>query len=159
MPEFLELIIKLPFGLMFFFITVRLMGKKELAQANALDYAFAVLIASIVWDMSIEGFEIWQIAVVCAIVGTLIFLLDWITAKNIKVEKAVIGEPILLIKDGNVIEEALEEERLSISELNARLRVLGVFDIKEVAVAYLEVSGQISILKKEDTLKGGGDNG
>jgi uncharacterized membrane protein YcaP (DUF421 family) len=51
-----------------------------------------------------------------------------ITNKSKKVEK-LIGETILLIKDGRVDEVRLKKEKIFIDELKAKLRLQGVFSI------------------------------
>ncbi|MBI0580899.1 DUF421 domain-containing protein [Neobacillus cucumis] len=43
-----------------------------------------------------------------------------------------------------------QKERISKDELKARLRVLGYFDITKIEVAYLEVSGHISVKPRSE---------
>ncbi|PFP29378.1 hypothetical protein COJ96_10765 [Bacillus sp. AFS073361] len=149
MEPFLNLCLKLPFGILFMFLHMRIMGLKELSQSNALDFGFAVLVANISWDLSVTpDYQIWHMIVVNIILGIIYFLLDWVTANNRKWEKRILGEPQIVVKNGVINRELLEKERLSEAELRARLRCSGVFDIRLVEIAYLEVSGQISVLKR-----------
>lgn len=147
---FIQLMIKVPFGIIFYFITFRLMGRKEVSQQNALDYGFAVLMASIAWDMSnSEDYTIPEMIITFAVVAFILYLLDWVTARNRKVERVLIGDPIVLVKNGVINDKALEQERISVAELKSRLRVLGVWKIEQIEVALLEVSGQISVKKRQ----------
>lgn len=149
MQPFWELIIKMPFAILIYFVGVRLFGLKEMAQATAVEFGFAVMIVSIVWDMSVStDFQLWQIPIVLAVMWIIIYAIDWGTSRHKRLEKIVLGEPKLLVKNGVVNTDMLEKERISIKELESKLRLQGVFDIEEVELAYVEVSGQISVKKK-----------
>jgi len=149
MEQLLELAMRLPFSLFFMFIHLRIMGLKELSQANALDFLFAVMLGNIAWDLSMSPeFEIWHVAAVNILVGVIYFIFDWFTARSRRAERFVLGEPRILVKDGEINYKLLEKERMTEPELRARLRCLGVFDINIIKIAYLEVSGQISVLKR-----------
>jgi uncharacterized membrane protein YcaP (DUF421 family) len=59
------------------------------------------------------------------------------------------GSPVCLIKDGEVQEEELKKHNLTEKDMEEALRVGGTTDIKDVKAAYLERSGDISIIKKD----------
>ncbi|WP_062110011.1 DUF421 domain-containing protein [Bacillus niameyensis] len=147
--EFLNLIIKFPLSIAFLFIAIRIMGMKEVAQATAIDFAFAVLAASIVWDMALEPkYSIWHMIVILVILVVIMYAVDWLAMKYNRAEKYMIGKPKLIIKDGQVDQKCLKEERMSIEELESRLRVVGVFEIETVEIAYLELTGEISVKER-----------
>lgn len=149
MQPFGELIVKLPFGILLLLIAMRCMGRKEVQQTTPLEFASTVYLASIAWDMTISPeFKVWHMAGVITLTGFLFWLIDYATAKSKRLEKLVIGTPQVIIKNGEVFWEVLKKERISEKELNSRLRVLGVFDIETVELAYLEISGEISIKKR-----------
>jgi uncharacterized membrane protein YcaP (DUF421 family) len=144
-----ELIVKLPFGILFFIIAMRIMGRKEVQQATPLEFACAVYLASIAWDMTITAeFKVWHMVGVITSASIIFWGIDYITYKSKRLEKLVLGKPKLLIKNGEINREVLKKERISEDELKSRLRVLGVFDIETVELAYFELSGEISIKKR-----------
>ncbi len=59
------------------------------------------------------------------------------------------GNPVCLIKDGEVQQDELKKHNLTDNDLQEALRVGGVTDAKDVAYGYLERSGDISIVKKD----------
>lgn len=150
MDHFFELIGKLPFAILIFFITVRLFGLKEMAQATAVEFGFAVMAISIVWDMSIsKEYQLWQIPIVLLIMYCMVWLVDWLTSRSRLAEYLILGEPRVLIKDGKINEDVLKAERISMAELESKMRLRGVFDFEDVEIAYLEVSGEISVKIRE----------
>nr|WP_275899680.1 DUF421 domain-containing protein [Bacillus piscicola] len=61
----------------------------------------------------------------------------------------MIGEPLILIKNGKVIKSSLKRSRFSLAELLASIRAKGYADITHIQYAILEPSGDISVLIKE----------
>lgn len=71
-------------------------------------------------------------------------------------------EPLLLIKEGRIIEKNLESEMITEEELMSQLRQQGVDDLSTVKKVYLESNGHFSVLtetpdrrKQEGNDKGG----
>lgn len=151
MKDFLNILIELPIAFLFLVIVLRVMGNKELKQATPIDFSFMVLSISIVWDMSLTpDYEVWQTCAMLVVVALMIFLIDKLTQKSHETEKILIGEPILLIENGEIKKEAMEKERMSIQELEFRLRLEGYFEIDHIELCYLEFNGEISVKKKEE---------
>lgn len=145
-----EILIELPIALIVMILLFRFMGNKELQQSTPLEFAYMVLMASIAWDMTLnQDYPIWATYLIMVLVVIMIYTIDWITYKSRFLENFFIGEPKLIIKDGEIIVETLRKERISESELRARLRLKGIFFIQEVELCYLEFNGQLSIKKKE----------
>ena len=62
----------------------------------------------------------------------------------------ICGKPSILIYRGKIEEEVLRKERITINELEERLRSLNVFSLGDVEFAILETSGQISVVQKPE---------
>jgi uncharacterized membrane protein YcaP (DUF421 family) len=60
------------------------------------------------------------------------------------------GEPSLLVHDGKAIEAHMAKERVSMDELQRALREHGIANLRDVALAVLEVDGSISCLKYDE---------
>ncbi|WP_375759913.1 DUF421 domain-containing protein [Corallococcus exercitus] len=59
------------------------------------------------------------------------------------------SRPVALIRDGRINQRALRREFMGREELMAELRMHGVTDVKDVARAYLEPSGMISVIRAD----------
>lgn len=55
----------------------------------------------------------------------------------------------MLIEEGKVLDHNMKKMKFSLDDLNQLLREKDVFDITQVEYALLEVSGELSVLKKE----------
>ncbi len=70
-----------------------------------------------------------------------------------RAEKFLEGTPKVLIRKGKLMEDILQEEKISIAELLESVRENGVLHLHDIALAMLEAKGKISIIKKENAKK------
>jgi uncharacterized membrane protein YcaP (DUF421 family) len=150
MEEMSQILVEFPLVLILTFVVFRLMGNKELNQSTPIDFAFMILMTSIGWDVTLtQNYPLWFTLVLIILLVVMIYLFDWITSKSKKAEKIIIGEPLLLIERGEIIEKALKKERMSEVELMALLRLKGFFSLEDVELCYLEYNGDISVKQKK----------
>lgn len=132
-------------------IVMRLMGKREIGQLQPFELAISIMIADLASTPMTEiGIPITNGIV--PILGLLIMhlLISTLNMKSIKIREIVSGKPRILIYRGRIDEEALRRERLTINELQEKLRSKDVVTISEVEYAILETSGEVTIVKKPE---------
>jgi uncharacterized membrane protein YcaP (DUF421 family) len=92
------------------------------------------------------------------LVGTLIgwtVLNDWLTYRFAAMERILEPPPLLLVRDGRVLRRNLRAELMTETELLGKLREQGVDELRHVARAYLETSGEISVIRKAPAASSG----
>lgn len=132
-------------------IVMRLMGKREIGQLQPFELAIAIMIADLATiPMSDIGIPI--INGIIPILGLLVMhlLISYINLKSMKIRGLICGKPSILIYRGRIDENVMRKERLTINELQERLRANNVNSISEVEYAILETSGQISVVEKPE---------
>lgn len=87
--------------------------------------------------------------VAMALVTGIITLIDWLALKSRRVDAIIVGDPAVIIRNGAIDDEALRKQRLSEKELRSMLREKGVFDVVDVEIAYIEISGDLSVQKRK----------
>jgi uncharacterized membrane protein YcaP (DUF421 family) len=83
------------------------------------------------------------------LVGTIMtweYAIDWLSYRVPAFGKAVEGEPLLLVRDGQIIEKNLESEMITKDDLLSQLRQKGVEGPDQVACCRLEGDGHISVI-------------
>ncbi|NYE08305.1 uncharacterized membrane protein YcaP (DUF421 family) [Bacillus niacini] len=75
--------------------------------------------------------------------------MGYIDIKSLNARKFLVGEPLLLVKQGKIMEQALRKSRLDLDSLRAMLRQKDVFSMADVEYAIFETDGKISVMKKE----------
>jgi uncharacterized membrane protein YcaP (DUF421 family) len=63
-----------------------------------------------------------------------------------RVEHVLVGEPVLILHDGAVLEDGMKKNGVSLDQLMAALREHGYEKVDDVHLAVLEVDGTISIV-------------
>jgi uncharacterized membrane protein YcaP (DUF421 family) len=130
--------------------SLRLFGKKELAQLSIIDLVFILLISNSVQNAMVGDLEDFKKGLLSA--GGLFvinFMLKKILYKNEHLSKIVEGEPITLVYKGKPNQQNLASTQISLTELMAAIREHGVDSIEKVDLAVLEVDGNISVLSND----------
>ncbi|WP_286230836.1 DUF421 domain-containing protein [Neobacillus mesonae] len=140
--------LKLIIGLITLVVIVRLIGKKELAQITPLDFVYAVILGGILEESIFDDkVTVGHFIFALAIWALAIFLFERIMQRFEKFRVLIMGEPCLVIRDGELDVKAFEKSKLEPEQLRTLLRQQGIFSLKEVKYAYLETSGNLSVMK------------
>ena len=133
------------------FIVKRLMGKREISQMQPFELVIAIMIADLASvPMADTGIPIFN--GIIPILALLLFqlIISLINLKSITLRKIICGKPRMLIYRGKIDDGALKKEKITINELQERLRQNNIFSIGDVEYAILETSGQISVIQKPE---------
>ncbi len=131
----------------FIIVAIRVFGKKEFAQLSIIDLVFILLISNSVQNAMVGADTSLEGGLVAAFS---LFLMNYVFKKISLVSKgfskAIEGEPIMLIYQGEVKLSGLEKAQISIDQLKAVVREHGVESVELVNLAMFEVDGNISVL-------------
>jgi len=147
MNEYLEIILRSLAVYVFIIVAIRLFGKKELAQLSVIDLVFILLISNSVQNAMVgPSTSLIGGIVAAATLFAVNYFLKIFLFRSKSFTKLVQGDPVMLVHQGNVIEENLERQKISLAEVEATAREHGVATLDEVDLAILETDGNISIL-------------
>jgi uncharacterized membrane protein YcaP (DUF421 family) len=136
---------------LFLLFALRLLGKRELAQQNTLDFLVLLLVANAVQNGIIGNDNSVTGAVVGAVVlfavhrslGSLAFRYPW-------ADRLLEGTPSYLIMDGKPVYETLRHEQISGPQLTAMARRQGFDSLDQISDAVLETDGSVRFVRKGD---------
>ncbi|MFD2130530.1 DUF421 domain-containing protein [Pseudogracilibacillus auburnensis] len=134
-------------------IFTRILGKQQISQLSFFDYITGITIGSIAATLTTDlTSRAWPHWVGLFLWTLLVFIFQWITLKGRNIAKYIDGEPAIVILKGKIMEDTLKKTRYRAADLLKLLRSKDVFEISEVEYAVLETSGELSILKKAESL-------
>ncbi|AYC29727.1 DUF421 domain-containing protein [Paenisporosarcina cavernae] len=135
------------------YIILRWMGKREVGELSMIDLVIFVMIAEVA-SFAIDDVKRPILVAVLPMVMLLIIqrTLAFIGMKNKKIRDLLDGDPSLIIRDGILMQKEMHKQRYNLDDLFQQLREKQVGSISEVAYAYLESSGNLSIFKKGESL-------
>jgi uncharacterized membrane protein YcaP (DUF421 family) len=156
----LELFIRGSVMYWFLFAMFRFVIRRDVGAVGVADVLLIVIIADASQNAMSDDYE--SITEGFVLVATLIF---WNVATNWAgfhwrwFARFADAQPLLLIRDGKLLEGNMRREWLTHDELMSKLREQGVERPDEVRWAYMEADGQISVRKYADDSGGGGGAG
>ncbi len=141
--------------LIIYFIIIaclRIMGKRQLGELQPSEFVIAILISNIA-TLSIEDTDIPLTGAVVPIITLMSaeVILSFITLKSGKAQIIVTGNPVAIIRNGNIDQNSMRELRFSIEDLMSQLRISGIFDVSDVSWAIVETNGQLTVYPKTDS--------
>ena len=130
----------------FLIALLRLTGKRQIGQLSPFDLVLLLILSNAVQNSMNAGDN--------SLVGGLIsattlvavnYLVGLIAFKSKKLEAIIEGRPQVLIHQGKLYEEVMNEAKLTRQELDSTLRQSGYFEIKDIKLAILENNGSVTV--------------
>lgn len=151
LEEYYHIIFRTCFLYVFIIIVFRLMGKREVGELSVIDLVVFVLIA----EVAAFALDDYKNPLFNAILPIIILLFiqilsAFLSLKFKKIRDLVDGDPALLVKDGVILESEMRKHRYNLDDLCQQLRENGIASVTDVAFAYLEPSGNLSVYKKDE---------
>lgn len=132
-------------------LLTRLIGRKLVSQMTFFDFVVGVSLGSLTANLAIGSDNTTTTAATAlSTIAALAVVTGYIHIKSFKVRKIINSEPVTLIDSGNIVEDNMKRIRLTIDELNMKLREKNVFNLSDVEFAIMEIDGQLSVLPKPD---------
>ncbi|CAM3797692.1 DUF421 domain-containing protein [Mesobacillus thioparans] len=145
-----ELFLRIAIAFIVLLSMARWAGRKEISQMTFFNLVSAISFGSIAAALVVNP-SVTILNGIFALLGWAVFtvLTDFIHLKSKKVRKLLMGEPVIVIKKGRMMEDAMRQTRLDTDSLQALLRQQSIFSISDVDYAIFETDGKLSVLKKE----------
>jgi uncharacterized membrane protein YcaP (DUF421 family) len=148
--SFTELSLRVLVTFFVLLILTRIMGRKEIAQLTFFNFVSAISIGTIAGALvSNENFSIREGTFALAGWAAITVIMGVLDIKSKKARLLVEGQPVIVIKNGQIMEDAMRKVRLDINSLNTMLRQNKVFSVTDVEYAIFETNGKLSVMKKE----------
>lgn len=146
----LEVVVRVVLIYIFLTILLRISGKKEFGQLEPMDLLIMLILSETVSPALTDNDTSLPVAAVAAGTLTLMTVLtSYLTFRFRKLEKLINGQPNVLIEKGKVREDVLRSERMTNQQLSTVLHKEGLKAVDQVEKAYIEPSGDVTIIKRE----------
>ena len=134
-------------------VTLKTMGKRQIGELDVSELVSTLLISEIA-AIPIDDPDLPLMNAVIPIIFilSLEIILSYTKTKYNKIKKVVEGEPVFIIFKGEIQQNVLMDNRISINEFLAEMRNQGIGSISSIEYALLEQNGKISILKKQENV-------
>lgn len=127
---------------------VRANGLRSFSKMTSFDFVMTVAIGSLLAGAGTA--TEWTSYGQHIVAMSTLFVMQHLTARlrkaSGKFEALVQNQPMVLMRDGQIIEDALARSRVSQSDLIAKLREANVLNFSDVRAVILETTGDVSVL-------------
>ena len=132
-------------------VLLRVSGRREMSELGPMDLLTMLLISETVSPALTGGEESIPAGLVAAVVlMALSVLTSWLAFRSKRLDKVLQGDAVLLVKDGKVNGAVLRKFRITDEDFRASLHQAGVLAASEVARAFVEADGAITVIKRKD---------
>lgn len=129
-------------------VQIRILGLRSLSKMTTFDFVMTIALGSLVATAATVSDWLAFGQAMVAMIG--LFALQFVSARlrksSDRVEDIMQNNPVLLMRDGKINHQALEETRVAESDLRAKLREANVLDYSKVRAVVLETTGDVSVL-------------
>lgn len=132
-------------------VCVRIMGKRQLGELQPGELVVTILISEIAAAPIVEpGTPLINSIVALFLLASFEILTSLIDMKSVRFRFISEGNPITVIKNGQLDQQQLKRLRFSINDILAALRQKSIFNIADVEYAVVETNGTLSALLKPE---------
>jgi uncharacterized membrane protein YcaP (DUF421 family) len=129
-------------------VIFRVMGKREVGELSLMDLVIFVMIAEVA-SFAIDNPKRKLFESILPMILLLLIQLgtSYWSLKSKKIRDLIDGDPSVIIRDGEIIESEMRKIRYNLDDLFQQLREQQIGSIQDVAYAFLEPSGNLSVFK------------
>ncbi len=132
-------------------VILRVMGKREVGELGVIDVVVFVIMAEVAaFALDSPDENLLDSIIPMIILLAIQLLSSFFSLKSKKFRNIVDGEPTLIIRHGQIMEQEMRKQRYNLDDLFQQLREQQIGSVHEVSFAYLEPSGNLSVFKHDD---------
>ena len=144
-----ELVIRSAAVYVFLLVLLRLTGKRQVGQLAPFDLVLLLVLSNAVQNSMNGGDNSLIGGLISALTLVLLNgLLSLLTYRSKRFEDLIEGQPLVLIHNGKLYSNVMQQARLTHHELDSALRQAGCTCVEDVHTAVLENNGSISVVPR-----------
>lgn len=144
----MEIVLRASIIFAFIFVLTRGMKRRSLADLSPFELILTVVLGDIVQQgVTQEDQSLTGAMLAASTFAFWVVVLTWASWRSKLLRKVIDGVPVILVMDGEPVDQALRLEQMPIDEVLEAARQNGVDRLADIRLAILEASGRISIIK------------
>jgi uncharacterized membrane protein YcaP (DUF421 family) len=141
------IVARVAFTYAFLLLAMRGLGKREFAQLSAQEVILLLLISETLQQAMVgDDFSMTAAIIAASTLMLCSFLTSMFAYRFRRVEKALAGEPAVLVYEGRMLRRTMDLEHVSSDDISTEMRRAGLERLDQVKWALLETDGHISVI-------------
>ena len=143
----LELVVRGTVLYWFLFLLFRFILRRDVGQIGVADVLLLVLVADAAQNAMAGGYQtITEGVILVSTIAGWNWLFDWLAFHFGWAARFLEPPTVLVVSNGRALRKNMQEQLLSLEDLQSQLRQQGVESLREVKRAYLESDGKLSVI-------------
>jgi uncharacterized membrane protein YcaP (DUF421 family) len=144
-----DIVLRAVVGFCFLVVLMRLIGRRELSSMEPFDLILLIVLGDLIQQgVTQSDYSLTGLILTGGTFAVLAVALSFAVYKFPRLRPVLEDEPLIVVRDGKVIEKNLKRERITVEEVAAEARTQQIASLDDVAWAVLETSGRISFIPK-----------
>jgi uncharacterized membrane protein YcaP (DUF421 family) len=145
-----ELVIRVSIVFVFLWAMMRALGKRELAEMTAFELVLLVIVGDLVQQgITQQDTSVTGTIVILSTISIWVLVLSYAGFRSRRANAVVEGLPVVVVRDGAILDAVLGTERVTPDELIGSARQQGIDDIARVRCGILEPDGRFSFIVED----------
>jgi uncharacterized membrane protein YcaP (DUF421 family) len=134
----------------FVFLLTRVIGRRELSSLEPFDLILLIILGDAIQQgLTQDDYSVTGAMIAVGTMAGLQVLTSYVSFRVPWARRALDGDPIVIVQDGEVIESNLRRERLTVEEVAEEARGQQIASLEDVKWAVFEASGKINFIPKQ----------
>ncbi|TCS35175.1 uncharacterized protein DUF421 [Paucimonas lemoignei] len=151
----MEIILRTAAIYVFLLVLFRLTGKRTLSELTTFDFILLLILSEATQNALVD--EDRSVVMAMTVILTFVTIdlgLSAIKTRSRTIERITEGVPVVLVNQGQVLEDVLKKTNVTRSDIMAAARLSqGLENMEQIKYAVLEVTGGISIVPAEPDIE------
>jgi len=145
----MEIVFRALFIFFFLWIVTRAVGRSSLGELSTFQLLLYVTMGDLVQQaITQQDYSVTAAVLAISTFAVLTVVFGWVQFRWRRTRPFINGVPLVIVKDGEPVLEALKHERMSLDDLYAQARQQGIRKLSDIELAILETDGKVSFFKR-----------
>ena len=146
----MEIVFRALFVFLFLWVVTRAVGRSSLGELSTFQLLLYVTMGDLVQQaVTQQDYSVTASVLAVSTFALLTVAIGWIGWRWRRGRPLIAGVPLVVVKDGEPLIEAMRHERMSLDELYAQARQQGIRRLGEIDLAVLETDGKVSFFTRD----------
>lgn len=151
----MEIVVRALVVFVFLWIVTRAVGRSTLGELSTFELLLYVTMGDLVQQaVTQQDYSVTAGLLAVSTFALLTVALSWLQWRLPRTRPLVTGRPLLVIRDGEPLEETLKAQRMSIADILVSAREQGIRSTSDIQYAVLEADGRLSFFTHDSASQG-----
>jgi uncharacterized membrane protein YcaP (DUF421 family) len=125
-------------------IVLEFAGRKSISQFTMIQAVVIIAIGETIFlPITEDNFGIIKTLVIAITLIFFLIFMEWLELKFNFIERLFTKKAVIIVRDGNLNYEAIKKNRMSVDQLELKLRILGISSYEEMKSVTIEANGEL----------------